>query len=89
MRVPVVMMLLAACFLAAPAAWADTYAIDPDHTTISFKIRHLFSNVTGTFDQFEGTIDYVPGKPELWKTSATMQAASINTHVSQRGAHES
>ena len=73
--------------LCAPSAWAVTYAIDPDHSAVTFKIRHLFSNVTGTFNRFEGTIDYEPGKPETWKTQAVIQAASIDTRVEKRDNH--
>ena len=73
--------------LVAPSAWATTYAIDKDHTTIGFKIRHLFSNVQGSFDQYEGTIVYVPGQPDQWAVTATIQAASINTKVEQRDKH--
>lgn len=73
--------------LCAPPAWATTYAIDPDHTTVSFKVRHLFSNVQGTFNQVEGTIDYVPDHLEQWKASATIQASSINTRVDKRDQH--
>ena len=69
------------------AAWATTYKVDPDHTAVEFKIRHVFSNVKGTFDQFEGTFDYVPDHPEQWKASGTIQAASINTRVTQRDNH--
>lgn len=68
-------------------AWAATYTLDADHSTVSFKIRHLFSKVPGTFDTFEGTFDYEPGKPELWKAQATLQAASINTRVKKRDDH--
>lgn len=82
-------LLAAALFLgaAAPAAWATTYTIDKDHTTVGFKIRHLFSQVQGAFDQFEGTFVYVPGQPEAWKAGVTVQAASINTKVEQRDQH--
>ena len=71
----------------AQAAWATTYAIDKDHTTVAFKIRHLFSKVEGTFNDFEGTFDYVPGHPEQWKASTTIQAASIDTRVEPRDKH--
>ena len=73
--------------LAASPAWATTYTIDQDHTTIAFKVRHLFSYVRGTFDQFEGRFDYVPDHPEQWKVDATAQAASINTRVAKRDKH--
>lgn len=71
----------------AQAARATTYAIDTDHTTVGFKIRHLFSQVQGTFDRYEGTFVYVPGKPEEWQVSATIQAASIDTRVEKRDHH--
>ena len=70
-----------------PAAWATAYAIDPDHSAVSFKIRHLFSNVQGSFNTFEGRFDYVPDHPEQWKAEATIQAASIDTRVEKRDNH--
>jgi polyisoprenoid-binding protein YceI len=73
--------------LLAPSAWATTYALDKEHTTVGFKIRHLFSNVTGSFDQYEGRFVYVPGQPEQWTVTATIQAASINTKVANRDTH--
>ena len=72
---------------AAPGAWATTYKIDPDHSTVSFKVRHLVSYVRGTFDQFEGTFTYVPDHPEQWNAGAIIQAASINTKVPERDKH--
>ena len=86
MRHRIVGITLAALCL-CPTVWAQTYAIDPDHTTVEFRIRHLFSHVRGTFDKVGGTIDYVPDHPEQWKTTATIQADSINTRVAQRDKH--
>jgi len=68
-------------------ASAATYTIDADHSSVTFKIRHLFSKTNGQFKQFEGTVDYEPGKPETWKTQAVIQAASIDTNVEQRDKH--
>ena len=81
------MILVGALLLTGSPVWAATYAIDTDHTTVGFKIRHLFSKVEGRFDQVEGTIEYDSGKPEMWKADATIQAASINTHVEKRDNH--
>ena len=74
-------------FLTTGSPRAATYAVDPDHTAVSFKIRHLFSNVQGQFNKFEGTVDYEPGKPDTWKTSGTIDAATINTNVQERDKH--
>jgi len=72
--------------LAAPVLAAN-YAIDLDHTTVSFKIRHLLSYVQGRFNQFEGSFSYGPEKPETWKANMTAQAASIDTNVPPRDKH--
>ena len=80
-------IVIAASLLGSAPAWAATYKIDKDHTTMGFKIRHLFSKVQGRFDQFEGTVDYEPGKPEAWKAEAVIQVASINTNVEKRDNH--
>lgn len=71
----------------AQASFAATYQIDPDHSTVSFKIRHLVSNVQGRFNQFEGKFDYDPDKPDTWKAEATIQASSIDTNVAPRDKH--
>lgn len=67
--------------------FAAAYDLDPKHTTVSFKIRHLLSYVPGTFDEFEGSFDYDPDKPESWKAGAVIQAASINTRIQERDDH--
>ncbi len=70
--------------LAYPAG-AATYQIDPVHTTISFSVKHMvISRVQGRFDKFSGTVDYVPGKPKLWKAEAHIDAASIDTRIQMR-----
>jgi polyisoprenoid-binding protein YceI len=78
--------LILLCFSLGTAS-AATYEIDRDHTTVGFKIRHLFSNVRGTFNDFAGTIEYEPGKPETWKVEAVIQSASIDTGVEKRDTH--
>ena len=80
-------MMLAGLWLASTPAWATTYTVDKDHTSVAFKVRHLFSQVMGTFDQFEGTIQYDPGRPETWQVNAVAQAASVNTKNDGRDKH--
>ena len=73
-------------FLSRPVL-AATYKVDTDHTSVSFKIRHILSYVQGHFREFEGSFDYEPGKPETWKAEGTIQAASIDTNVKERDKH--
>lgn len=87
MRHRIVAVILAGLWLWAPPAWATTYTIDPQHSTIAFKIRHLVSRVGGVFRDVEGAFDYVPGQPDQWKAQAAVQAASIDTRVEPRDKH--
>lgn len=80
-------LVLLSVFLFGPTALAAPYKIDPDHTSVTFKIRHVLSHVPGRFNQFEGSFDYDPEKPETWKVNATVQAASIDTNVAPRDKH--
>lgn len=68
-------------------AQAAEYELDPAHTAVTFKIRHLLSNVNGTFDKVEGNFSYTPDKPEDWKVEAKIQTDSINTRHEQRDNH--
>ena len=74
-------------FLLNPLLFAATYKIDPDHTSVSFKIKHILSFVQGNFKQFEGSFAYDPEKPDAWKAGATIQTKSIDTNVVQRDNH--
>jgi polyisoprenoid-binding protein YceI len=62
----------------------DTYKIDPVHSSISFKVRHFFSYVTGNFKKFEGTINVDTDHPEKSSVTATIDAASVDTKNDKR-----
>jgi polyisoprenoid-binding protein YceI len=74
-------------FLSTQPVWAEVYEIDQAHSSVNFKIKHLFSHVNGSFNDFSGTIDYDPAAPETWKTEAVIQAASIDTNNEKRDTH--
>lgn len=78
-------LLLAAFFCGSSlTARADTYKIDPVHSSISFKVRHFFSYVNGSFKKFEGTIEVDPDHPEKSSVTATIDAASVDTQNEKR-----
>jgi polyisoprenoid-binding protein YceI len=72
--------------LSSVAYAADTYNIDPAHTSIGFSVRHLgLSNVKGQFKEFAGVIVLDDGK--ITEASGTIQAKSVDTGVQQRDSH--
>src|SRR5450432_1672451 len=78
------LILAALCGCVLTARADDTYKIDPVHSSISFKVRHFFSYVNGSFKKFEGTISLDPDHPEKSSVSATIETASIDTKNENR-----
>jgi polyisoprenoid-binding protein YceI len=75
--------------LALPlAASAATWNIDPDHSNIGFKVRHLMvSNVKGSFEKHTGSIDINDKDITKSKVEVTIDTNSINTNVQKRDEH--
>jgi len=69
--------------LAAPLR-AATYKVDPEHTTVLFNVRHLFTTVTGRFEKFDGKIVFDENDPAKTQVQGTIDAASVNTNVKRR-----
>jgi len=83
--IPLVAVLALALAAAASAA---TYTIDPVHSSVGFKVRHLMvSNVRGSFGDFAGSFVWEEGKPETWSVEATIQMTSIDTGNAKRDDH--
>ena len=81
--------IVASVALAAGPLFAapETYKIDPVHSTIGFKIRHLVANVTGRFTDVSGLITVDPDHPEASSVEATIKVASIDTTSAMRDKH--
>src|SRR5215471_764916 len=62
---------------------ADTYNIDPAHSTVGFAVTHLVINtVHGKFDEFAGSVT-VNGN-QIEEAKGTIQTKSVNTGVQMR-----
>jgi len=84
----VLMTAVLASMLAVPLpVSAKTYNVDPQHTSVTFKVRHLFTSVVGRFERFEGKIEFDQSDPQQTKVSGSIKAASINTNVAKRDQH--
>jgi polyisoprenoid-binding protein YceI len=69
-------------------AQAAQYKIDPDHSSITFKVKHLsVSTVTGKFSKFFGTFNFDEKDPAKSKVSVSIQPESVDTGVQGRDDH--
>jgi polyisoprenoid-binding protein YceI len=76
----------ASLLLLAHAEAADTYKIDPAHTSVGFSVRHMgVSNVKGHFDEFAGAVVLDGGS--IQTANATIQVKSVNTGIEKRDNH--
>jgi len=80
-------VLAASLALAAPVQAAETYQFDKAHTTVGFQVRHIYTNVSGKFTDFTGTIQVDRAKPESSTVDLTIQATSIDTSEPRRDQH--
>ena len=80
-------LYLILAFISTPV-FATNYKIDPTHTQIIFKIKHLaISTVTGNFSTFEGSFEFDPEKISESKTSVKINSDSIDTSNQKRDEH--
>ena len=83
-RLFIITLMLMIPHLALAASWK----IDPAHTTVEFKIRHLMiSWVKGVFTNVEGTV--ILNESDQVRSSVNIQiaTASINTNNKKRDDH--
>jgi len=74
--------------LVAAGLSAEEYKIDGSHSKAQFSVKHLMvSNVRGEFGKMSGTVVFDDKNPAATRIVATLDAASINTGVTQRDEH--
>lgn len=81
------LVLIAALVLCGTAQANETFKIDPSHSTIAFKVRHMLGTAKGKFSKFRGTIVVDRDHPEQSSVSVTIDAASIDTGIAKRDEH--
>ena len=81
-------LAIAAVCLITSSAMASTWTIDPDHSNVQFKIRHLMiTDVKGTFGKVKGVIRIDEKDMAQSAVDVTIEIDSINTGVAKRDAH--
>lgn len=66
---------------------ADVYEIDPVHSNVGFRVRHIVAMVEGRFDEFSGTIRFDEKKPADLKADVVIKTASVSTNNPKRDNH--
>lgn len=79
--------VLLAIAAATPAAAQQMWEIDGVHSEVSFRIRHLVSQVRGSFREFAVRVETNEANPAASTVSFTIQAASIDTGNADRDKH--
>ena len=73
---------------ATPQAATTTWNIDPVHSVVEFKVKHMMiSNVKGQFTGVKGVLTLDEADPSKSHMEASIDAGSITTRDAQRDAH--
>ena len=73
--------------LVAPASAKGSWSTDAAHTEINFSVKHFFTPVTGSFEDYEINLDYNANNPEKSTVEARIKVASVNTGNEKRDEH--
>ena len=73
---------------AAPQAQTTTWSIDPVHSVVEFKVKHMMiSHVKGQFTRLAGVLTRDEDDVTRSSVEVSVDAASIHTRDEQRDAH--
>ena len=73
--------------LATPQTATTTWNVDPAHTAVEFKVKHMMiSNVKGQFTDVQGTLVLDEADLANSHIETSIDAASVNTREPQRDA---
>ena len=91
MKSPKTLLIAAAAIglvVSASSVFAGTWDIDPAHSEIGFKVRHMMvSNVRGSFQEVKGALEFDEADITRSSIDVTIVAASIDTGVKKRDKH--
>lgn len=77
-----------ALMLTAGMTQAATWSFDKAHSSVGFSVRHMvISKTVGTFNDYEGVIEFDGENVASGKVELTVQMASIDTDDEKRDGH--
>lgn len=88
MKRALILSLFGLLLLVLPNPARAGWEIDPAHSRIGFKVRHLMvSTVSGEFRKYRATLDIDDRAIEKSSVSVTIDTASIDTGIAKRDDH--
>jgi polyisoprenoid-binding protein YceI len=85
---PIKFILAAVVSSLGLAAHADTFKIDPVHSSIAFSIQHLgITDFIGRFNDVSGTVVFDKADPSKSSVEISIPVESIDTHNEKRDQH--
>jgi len=65
---------------------AKEWTLDKAHTSVTFAVKHFFTNVNGIFTEYDGTFNFDPDNLSNSKITFIIPVSSINTNNKKRDA---
>jgi polyisoprenoid-binding protein YceI len=85
---PITAFLVFAILASSARAATETWNIDPDHSNIEFRVRHMMiSNIRGEFRKFSGTAELDDADITKSRVRMTIETGSIDTGLEARDNH--
>lgn len=69
------------------SATVEVYKINPVHSSVTFKVRHFFTPVAGSFSDFSGTITLDRDDMTKSRIEGEIRAMSVDTNNDDRDEH--
>ena len=84
----IVVTTVGCCIPAGALAETARWNVDPEHSTIEFRVSHMVvSKTTGRFMEYTGYVDMDAEAGAIKAIEATIKTASVNTNHEKRDAH--
>ena len=82
------LILVAACSSLGLTAYADTYKVDPVHSSVVFSAKHNgVTDFYGQFKEINGTVTFDATNPSKNSVEISVPVESIDTHNDKRDQH--
>jgi len=88
MKTPRCLLASLLCTLSLAAQGADTYKIDPVHSSVVFSIKHMgVTDFLGNFNEITGTVVFDATDPAKSTVELTVPVAGVNSRHPKRDDH--